>query len=618
MNFRGAGMSVERLVTERFKLRDRQEGITIVPFLPNAAQSRFLDLAHRVEQKGLRHRYISVKCRRVGLSRIIEAIGVAYMYAHPNFEGRVMAQRDDTAMDLANSAALMASGLPTRPRIRFEGSREYRRIIIPHREGAAILSRATAKSPGTGRGRGFNFGHFSEAAYYPVYAPFTGMLPTIATDPKRSFVMLESTGNGKIGLGQKFWDYWSNASDDPEHMGNSEFIRFFVPYTENPWCRSDPARLNERIPCNDEEKVLLAAGVDERNIAWRRVQIDTEYAGIVEDFAQENPITPDEAFISLGRPAFAHDEHSYVASTVCDPSYNGDLEYSPRHAGRMEFVNNPRGILKVWKMPQAQHEYCVGADGARGMDVDRPDAPPGDYAAAVVWDMTTGEQAAGLQARLNPRELAEFLDKLGRFYCTPELGDQHYAMLGIELTGNLGLETQRRLREDYHYPRYRFMPWRGKDDRVTKFRSLAIGWETTGRTREMMFTAFRTALREKTTRVYWKELARQMGDATMEESCWEVKRGHDDLLMAAMVGWMIRVQNPPQTIITQTQLMPRVQEEAEWPVYVNEDMRVQEQRHWDSMFKLNAKGKLALQSDARDADKLWESLMPQSSALVEW
>lgn len=614
MNFRGAGMSVEKLVSERFKVRDRRQNNRIVPFIPNKAQSRFLDLCDKVEKQGRRHRYITVKCRRVGLSRIVEAVGVAYMFAHKHFDARIMAQRDDTAIDLSNSAALMASGLPVRPHIQYDGTKEYKRIVVPRKRGPSILTRATAKSPGTGRGRAFNFGHFSECAYYPEYAPFTAMLPTIATDPKSSFAVLESTGNGKIGIGQKFWEYWENAGDVDDRT-DSEFIRFFVPYTENPWCVADPEQLAEPLGVDEEERTLLKIGIDPRNIAWRRISIATEYAGIVEDFQQENPLNAAEAFIAQGRPAFAHEEIQYANRYVIPPPYSGDLERSERDRARIEFRENAtRPILHIWHMPKPGHEYAVGADAARGIDTDNPNRPPGDYSAAIVFDSTTGEQVAGSQTRLNPRELADFLDKLGRFYCTPQMGDSHFAWMYIELTGNLGLETQRRLREDYHYPRHRFAPWRGRDDRIHRLKTNAIGWETNDRTRQMMFAAFRASLRERAIRIYWGVLADQLGNATMEDSCWDVVRGHDDVLMAAMIAWMARIQNPPQTYAEPVSFstmgaMP------DYPVYVQPEMQLALVKDWEDLFGDDPGGKMKIRNLRPDP---LEGILPKSSAIVEY
>src|ERR1035441_5246956 len=92
---------------------------------------------------------------------------------------------------------------------------------------------------------------------------------------------------------------------------------FSVPRTEAPYAVSNNVPTD--IPKDDEEKVLLKAGLTKYQIAWRRHEIATYYQGIVEDFAVECPLIPEDSFLSGGSPAFAHEEIQYVKSTVRDP-----------------------------------------------------------------------------------------------------------------------------------------------------------------------------------------------------------------------------------------------------------------------------------------------------------
>lgn len=543
---------LETICATKFEVRNRLDPSTFVPMVPNRAQKRFLALCEEARQKKRLQRWISVKARRVGLSRIVEAIGVGYMWAYSNFEARCMAHLDDTAEDMIDTCVKMASGLPS-PAVPGERAAEYRptqkptRLVIEHSRGASIMTRATAKTPGKGRGRGFSFGHFSEVAHYPIKAPFTAMLPTMAKDPERSFVMLESTANGKIGLGEAFYQYWESAAW-PGKRSDSQFMRFFVPYTEDPYAVADP-RLAKDAPIDDEEKILMRSGVTRAQIAWRRISIATEYRGFVDDFNQENPISPEDAFVSTGSPAFGPDERAICKASVREPLARGEFEAKAN--GDVIFRRSSEGRWHIWAFPSSLHEYFVGADAARGHDVMRPDAPPGDFSDICVLDGTTGEQVAHLMERINPRMLAAELDKIGRFYWTPQINEAHFALMNIEITGNLGLEAQRTLRDEYHYPIHRFAKWRGKDDRTHRRPGQNIGWETNGRTRDMMFAAFSDALRTRAFIVYDETLAEQLCNVDMHDSCWgdQVQRGHDDAALSAMICYMARQQNPPRTIV---------------------------------------------------------------------
>src|ERR1039458_108707 len=280
MNFRNA----EKLITARFQVRDRENPDQIVAFLPNPAQHRLFALCQQLRDQKRRLRIISVKSRRVGFSRAIEAIACCFMFAYANFEGRILAHTDETALDILSSAGLMVSGDGTPGKgVPFRGRREawepdnvYSRVLVPHRVGgrggskASRLQRASAKVRGKGRGLGYSFVHFSEAAYYPADNPFSAVLPTLAKSIDRSFAAIESTGNGIIGDGEAFYKFWQQASD-PDKQTDSEWVRFFVPWTEDPYAVSNNVPTD--IPKDDEEKVLLKAGLTKYQIAWRRHEL---------------------------------------------------------------------------------------------------------------------------------------------------------------------------------------------------------------------------------------------------------------------------------------------------------------------------------------------------------
>lgn len=555
MDFRIA----EKMIAARFQVRDRENPDEIVDFLPNPAQKRLFALCQKLHDEKRRLRIISVKSRRVGFSRAIEAIACCYMFAYANFEGRIMAHFDETALDIMSSAGLMVygngdsgKGIPARgERTIWEPDQEYKTVTVPHGgrgrgSRASRLLRASAKVRGKGRGMGFSFYHGSEAAYYPVDSPFTAVLPALAKSPDRSFAAIESTGNGVIGDGEAFYKYWMQASE-PDKPGDSEWVRFFVPWTEDPYATTN--QLARDIPKDDEEKVLLKAGLTKQQISWRRIEIATTYQGIVEDFQVECPITPEEAFLSGGAPAFAHEETDYVKSTTREPRLTAELERT-RDPWVIKVASmGVRGRIKIWELPQPRMEYYIGADLARGEDFKAPDAQPGDYAAITVFNGSTGEQAASFCDRIDPSKMADLIDKLGRFYRTPQISPNHCAMLNIEVNANLGAECQRLLRDRYAYPVWRFARWRGgKDDRYNRKAGTAIGWETTGASRKLMFAAFRTSLREKAVCVRDSELCSQICSASMNDGRWEIIHGHDDLMASALMAWITRQQFPPQVI----------------------------------------------------------------------
>src|SRR5581483_4146386 len=333
--------------------------------------------------------------------------------------------------------------------------------------------------------------------------------------------------------GKAFYEMWQAAE-----QGQSEFTPIFLSWLDDPACVRDPEEARD-APIDADEKDLLKMGATIAQLAWRRWCLDSRCGGRIETFNQEYPATASLAFVSSGNPCFDSSEIRWAESTIHDPIWSGMVESDAR--GTLTRTDHSSGPLFIWHLPEPNHHYYIGADAARGSDSGEEGAI-GDFAAAVVIDGTTGEVAARFAERWPPERFADMLDGLGRFY--------NRAMLNIELTGNLGLEVQRRLRDDYRYPN--LYKWKGKDDRAYHTRRFSLGWETNSRTRPMAMNMFRAAIREGSlVELNDKSLLIQMKAAVMEDANrWEViERLHDDILMAALLANAARVQYPPPILV---------------------------------------------------------------------
>src|SRR5262249_39223458 len=150
------------------------------------------------------------------------------------------------------------------------------------------------------------------------------------------------------------------------------------------------------------------------------------------------------------------------------------------------FIKNPRGKALIFEEPEPRAWYYIGVDCARGIEQETGRAT-GDFAAYVVLNGSTGNIAARFCDWVNPIEMAADVDAAGRYF--------NNAMMNIELTGNLGLWCQQVLRDQYMYPNWYI--WKGKDDkRPGKSASHAMGFETQGRTRDLLLATFRAKLHD--------------------------------------------------------------------------------------------------------------------------
>ena len=219
------------------------------------------------------------------------------------------------------------------------------------------------------------------------------------------------------------------------------------------------------------------------------------------------------------------------------------LEYSKGADPSFRRGKGESSPLWVWEWPIEGDKYYIGADAARG-NLDASGTAQGDFSAAVCWNGITGNQAFTFAARLGVDEFAWTLNSLGRWY--------NKALMNVEQTGGDGSQVNKLLRDRYHYPT--LYGWLGKDDKRYKHLGKALGWETTYRSRQKMLIVFREFIRpidpgatSGFLKVRDKRLVTQMGFCMRDDLTvrWEIKRGHDDIFVAAAIAAVALDQYPP-------------------------------------------------------------------------
>jgi hypothetical protein len=534
-------LDLQRAITflERLPIRDRYSR-RLIPFQLKHSQRKIVAAMQKCQDKKRPVRVIILKARRIGGSAITDGLGICHCAGSEAALALVVAHLYKSSKGLMEVPTnLVDKALPGKLTLKelINAAVTKHEIVFPRSTGDSVLSLATAGSVSGAGGRAlaFTFLHLSEAAYFPGLQPFTSLLPTVPYDPA-TFVVIESTANGRVGPGASFYDYWQNAVS-----GQNDFEPVFVPWHDDPTYVRNPEDAND-APCDEYETWLMREfHCTKAQIAWWRATLETECKGVLSIMQQEYPASADEAFVVSGDPAFEREELEYVRGLLRDAETVGDIKCAEGTITNPFFEKYGTGHWLIYQMPIAGHKYYAGFDAARGMQIEEGEtepSPEGDFAAGVIWDGDTGELVARMAAKIPPETLARVANAAGRFY--------NNAMVNVELTGNLGLWAQVTLRDKYHYPLlYR---WRGaRDDHIGDSNKLhkrnALGWETTTRSRELMMDAYRAALRQGFCKPCDRSLCGQMELATRKEGFrWEVVRGHDDILMAAMIGWIAREQ----------------------------------------------------------------------------
>jgi len=378
------------------KIRDKQGNR--VRLRPNLAQREFSRRCGR--------RNIVLKARQLGITTWVAARFFLHTITRP---GTVSVQ---VAHDLASAEALFRivrrflENLPER--LRKDALRtsraNVRQIIFPHLDSEYRVE--TAADASAGRGLTIRNLHCSEVARWPR-DPAETLASLRAAVPPNGEIVLESTPRGAGGC---FYDEWQHA----EEKG---YVAHFFPWWWEPSYRREVA---DNLLLSDEEKELSSRhGLEPAQIAFRR-EIQAEFRGrAVQEYAED----AQSCFLSSGECVFDLGVVEQRLASCGEP---------------LEVKDN--GRLQIWFPParasQGEKSWIIGVDPAGG-------GAAGDYACAQVIERFSGMQCAELLGHFTPRELAQWVSRLGREYCD--------ALVAVE-RNNHGHAVLAYLTDRHHYP----------------------------------------------------------------------------------------------------------------------------------------------------------------------
>ena len=551
---------VEQLLS-RLRIRHRDQG-TSVPFVLNPNQKQAVQMYKKWLADGNPLRVICVKSRRVGFSTLSDGILFCDAASRPLATNMIVAHDFKPAMDLFRAPIGWAKELPFALPDATKST-----ILFNHTVGASTLKVATAGAVSGGRGLTLSALHLSEASRYKGTESFTSLLPTVSAKDPNSIVIIESTANGKSGIGETFYEYWQGAEE-----GRNGFLPVFLCFLNDPACVRDPEEADD-APATDIEKELMAKPylATKAQIAWYRYILESQCHSLQDVMLEEYPHCAEVAFVVSGDPAFSREELTLARAEIKKPILNGQIEMCGDE--KAEF-RPAKGPWAIWEKPDGKSRYYFGVDAARGVE-------SGDFGVIKIINGHTGKCAARFAERVDPDRLAVAL------YCAMHYYGVQPQTINIELTGNLGWVVQKAIRDGRSDLNIRGLShvlhsWKpARDDRLPgKAQSPALGWETTYRSRERMIIAFRSALRSKRATIHDEILVKQMENAERSTHMYdfEVVKGHDDVFFAHMLAWICREDHPPPNLSLDRSFTPDESEaeEATMPMTVRaggEDMK---------------------------------------------
>jgi hypothetical protein len=468
----------------------------VIPFVLNEPQMRVEEEIALAQAEGRPVRFLILKARQLGFSTW--SLGRQYEYATSRTGSHCLmaAHDDESGVDLFDRLRLMHDLAPEKPMTRFSNRRELD-FSNPDRrqakENPGLMSKITVGTGGKinlGRSKTLRFLHCSEVAFWPNATSSLLSVEQAIPDDKDTIEIIESTANG---VGGEFHERWKRASN-PATRGEWRAI-FFAWHSFSEYRRPLESGIMAPIPScvvdhdafKAEERELVALyGLDDEQLNWRRNAIVSRCGNDMDLFRQEYPSTPEEAFLTTGRPVFNQSKLMYRRRALEARDLRASVDGGKsriirgdliRSAGSVKFIPDPDGPLWIYKLPEGAHEYVIGADVAEGIVKGKdPDA-----CCAQIFDRYSWEQCATFWDHCTPTVLAEKLELLGYWYNTallaPERNNHGHTVVTI-------LQFRR-------YPKFHV-----EQDPDT-FGDVPVdkpGWETTAKTRPMLVDALAGAI----------------------------------------------------------------------------------------------------------------------------
>ena len=513
-------------IEEYVKIRDKNS--KIIPLRFNEPQLQYYNVIKEQKEKHKPVRIIILKARQMGFSTATEGIFFKETVTKSNINTAIVAHKEDSTTNLFNMSKLMYNELPDaiKPEKKAINAKE---LVFNNKQGTGLNSKIkcmTAGGEGIGRSDTINNLHLSELAFWTgdKKETLTGLLQAVPNTPD-TMIVIESTANGF----EYFKELWDKAV-----AGENDFIPLFIG-----WNKLQEYQMTYTgFELTKEEKELQKLyGVTLEQLTWRRWCIANNCGGDIEQFKQEYPINPEEAFISTGKCYFDKQNIIKRIQEIKDikPERQGNFiyDYDGLKIKNIRWQEDKEGAIKIYEKPKKDYPYVLSGDTA---------GEGSDYFTGHVLDNTTGKQVAVLKQEYDEISYTRQMYCLGIYYNTALIGiEANYTTYPLEELERLGYKKQ--------YVRE-------KEDTFTHRTNKAYGFKTTAISRPRILGQLQT--------IYKEEIDKIMDEDTLQEGLTFIKneRGrpeaqegyHDDLTMALAIAYDIRTQQDMTIKIDQHEL----------------------------------------------------------------
>lgn len=502
-------------------LQIRTKKGTIDKLKLNPAQLLLQETIEKQQAATGRVRIIVLKARQLGLSTHIGGWLYHQVSQKKGQKAMQIAHVAQASQNLFTMTKRYHDNIPEilRPSTKYSSKRE---LVFDVLDSGYVV--ATAGGEGVGRSETLTHVHASELAFWPeseARENWNGLEQCVPNEPGTALI-IESTANGVTGI---FYELCMGAIN-----GTNGFELVFIPWFLDAGYAIEPPEPLERTP--DEQEIAKRFNLSDAQLYWRRQKIakgglttdGAELTGL-DYFRQEYPSTPEEAFLTTGRPVFNPDQVLKLINEHKTPLYRMADEGDT-------FEKHERGELFVFrdlftedgKRADRKTEYVIGADVGGGLR--------GDPSVAQVLDRATGEQVAVWRGNILPDAYGRVLALLGTFF--------NFAPINVE-SNNHGILTLHVLAKQEHYPHvFQDTTY----DTVVDKETARLGTATTVKSKPLLIDRLRAGMRDNTVRPVDMTTLREMQTFIVKENGkMEAETGcHDDHVMSLAMAYHLKME----------------------------------------------------------------------------
>lgn len=516
-----------------------------VPLVQNHIQ-RLIDVKiNELQAAGIPPRIIVLKPRQTGVSTDTQGRMIKETTTKKNRNGFIVSHEDPSTKAIFQKAKYMYDNLPEdiKPLQKASNATELIFDAPAHYQGTeeglhSKIEIKTAGKAGIGRSETRHYVHASEFAFWSgsdENSPdkqLTGILNAVP-DEIDTWVIIESTAKGY----NHFKDLWDDAV-----AGNNGLVPMFFPW----YIHEEYIRLVETNKfwaevgtCNEQTREYIAYLYNDLKLPLERVSwwlwtLKNKCNNNINQMKQENPTTPEEAFIFSGTPVFDSEtiqmRIEYLRQKYeKEPPKKGRFSYTwndPETQDRIKsesikWVDDPNGPITIYEDVKSGYPYVLPGD-TKGEGHD--------FYAGTVINNVTGNRSAVLHMQVsNSKPYTWQMYCLGMYY--------NRALIGIEINFNTApIEELQRLNYPRQYMRQQY-------DKITKEYQQKFGWKTDGNTRPVIIDK-EIDLIENNIELFndITMLSEALTFVYVDGRPDAMSSKHDDVLMSDMIGNEIRPQ----------------------------------------------------------------------------